>query len=373
MAGNTLISVTGSYTDAADVPAKGTVTFVPVVAEVDTTPDPRQVTQNPVVAPLDEGGKLSATVIASDDPGWRQGPVAYQITEKITGLERIWFAHILGPGPVDLSDLTPVPAPPAVAIVPLPGPTGPAGTPGGPPGPTGPASTVAGPTGPAGTPGGPTGPTGPPGAGGVPIFVNVAARDAALPAASQPEGTMAFVQDSQTLSTVVKFNSGTKFWRNLVGVQPASTVGNLYNYGGVGVVIGNGAHSDSGLQEIVGVGNNAWPKANNSVALGSQASAGTTGAGGATAVGSLCHADAGSSIALGYRAVVDAAATGSVAIGSLVEVTAPNQIVLGKTHDVVIPGTLTVAGVPVVTATEVETLRDELADLRARLEAHLAE
>jgi hypothetical protein len=128
MAGNTLIQVTGTYTDAGDAAASGTVSFTPMAAAVDTTPSSRQVTMQPVIATLDAAGKFAIGLIASDDAGWRtEEPVAYQITEKISGLDRKWWAYLNGPGPIDLTSLTPATTPPPVVVVPVPGPEGPEG------------------------------------------------------------------------------------------------------------------------------------------------------------------------------------------------------------------------------------------------------
>lgn len=166
MAGNTLVQVTATYTDANDQPVTGSVSLSPMLSAVDGTPDPRIVTQQGVVAALTEG-VLQLEVVASDDPGWRtDGPVPYLVRERVGGLTRDWYAHLLGPGPVDLADLVPVVDPPTVGVVPIPGPAGPPGPQGapGPQGEPGADSTVPGPVGPQGPPGatgaqGPAGPT----------------------------------------------------------------------------------------------------------------------------------------------------------------------------------------------------------------------
>jgi hypothetical protein len=78
------------------------------------------------VCVLDDLGAISAEVVASDDPGWPgDAVVPYIMTVALEGhrVSRYQVA-ILQPGPVDLTQLTPVCVGESVAIVPVPGPPG---------------------------------------------------------------------------------------------------------------------------------------------------------------------------------------------------------------------------------------------------------
>ena len=220
MAANELITVTGTWTRADDTPEEGIVHLRPYLVAVDTSPDPRIVTRASVSAVLDDTGAITTAVVASDDDGWQTtGPVPYVVTEHLAGARRSWVAYLLGPGPVDLSTVTPVDeAPLSVAPTPtpgppgadstVPGPPGPPGPPGAPgadsmvPGPPGADSTVPGPPGPPGadsTVPGPEGPPGPPGT----AYLNAAwnfNQNTAVPPAS---GTMRMNATTYAATTVL--------------------------------------------------------------------------------------------------------------------------------------------------------------------------
>lgn len=109
-----MITVTGQYVTAAGIPASGWVAFTP---DVSAAHDDRIVTQSPIVGELDASGAFSITLIASDDPGWALPDgqsMPYVITESVTGLQSGWMAYVNGPGPVDISELSPLTVAPHV-------------------------------------------------------------------------------------------------------------------------------------------------------------------------------------------------------------------------------------------------------------------
>ena len=109
-----LIMVTGGPFLATDgTPLWGRIEFTPMVAGVDDTPDVRIITEATVVAELDEMGRISIEVTASDDAGWRTtGPVPYRIAYRVPGLNTAHTAYLNGPGPVDLADVIVLEDPP---------------------------------------------------------------------------------------------------------------------------------------------------------------------------------------------------------------------------------------------------------------------
>lgn len=158
------VTVTGCYARSDGSPHAGVVTFAPVLSTVMRDSDEAAIVTTSIVeAVLDADGCFTVDLLASDDPGWQvdSGMVAYKVREKLVGVRENGSYRILviGPGPVDITDLQPAPCDDVTAIIPSPGPAGPAG-PEGPEGPIGPE----GPAGPAGDPG-PAGPAGPEGTG----------------------------------------------------------------------------------------------------------------------------------------------------------------------------------------------------------------
>jgi hypothetical protein len=112
-----MVTVTGTYHDAAGNPATGAVALTPDVSAVNAG---HIITQAPVLAVLDSDGSFTAQVVASDDPGWEFADgvrMPYIVTEDVSGLRSGWMAYIDGPGPVDVSDLVPLSAAPSFPTV----------------------------------------------------------------------------------------------------------------------------------------------------------------------------------------------------------------------------------------------------------------
>jgi hypothetical protein len=139
-----LIEVTRRYALPDGKPASGSVSFE-LVVPWDNSDALRLVIPGAVTTQLDDDGKISVLLVASDDPGWRYGvPIPYRVTERLDGRKApIVRTYVIpGPGPVDLSDLTPIDHCDGVPVAyqPVPGPKGDPGLPGpaGPQGPQGP-------------------------------------------------------------------------------------------------------------------------------------------------------------------------------------------------------------------------------------------
>jgi hypothetical protein len=154
-----LVTVTGTFRSADDLPRAGRVTFMPLVPAAHSLA-PAIVTRAFVSAELDEDGQFSLEVVASDDPEWglddatmADGGMPYQVSLRVDGLRDSYACFVPAPGPHDLSDLVALDEAPDVVVK-----AGPAGKdgedgqpgPGGPEGPPGPE----GPEGPQGRAGG---------------------------------------------------------------------------------------------------------------------------------------------------------------------------------------------------------------------------
>jgi hypothetical protein len=124
----TLVTVTGTYEDAAGTAQAGTVTLTPHRA---ASHDTVVVPQRQVVAVLDENGEIELEVLASDSTDWNTDrPVQYWVTERIQGLpERRYLVELPTPGPVDLSAVQPL-LPDTPYATTKPGPQGEQGPPG---------------------------------------------------------------------------------------------------------------------------------------------------------------------------------------------------------------------------------------------------
>jgi len=106
---DTLVSVTGTYVDAAGDPCSGSVSFRPVVP-AGNTDTVRIVYDLYVDAALDANGALSVDLVASDDADWAlDSPLQYFVLENIQGRQqRGYTIQVEGPGPVDLAASQPV-------------------------------------------------------------------------------------------------------------------------------------------------------------------------------------------------------------------------------------------------------------------------
>jgi hypothetical protein len=119
---STLVQVTGTWLNPDDTPASGVVVLELLHPHPNTTP-PRVVATGPVRVELDDMGGVTADVVASDDPGWPGGAIyPYAVTVALDG-HRVarYQVSILAPGPVDLTQLTPVCVGESVTVVPVPG------------------------------------------------------------------------------------------------------------------------------------------------------------------------------------------------------------------------------------------------------------
>lgn len=197
------VRIHGRYLGPDGKPLAGNVTFT--APALLTFPDADVFVAGPVVAPLDEFGRVSITLPATDAPGMNPSGWAYAVRENLTGVVGARAYAMLAPKAVpdvDLADIAPA-DPSTPNFVPVPGPKGDTGATGaqGPKGDPGAPSTVPGPkgdTGPAGTPGakgdkgdkgdvgpvGPQGPKGDPGNGSVNTVNGKAGPDVVLDAAS---------------------------------------------------------------------------------------------------------------------------------------------------------------------------------------------
>lgn len=106
---DTLVTVTGTYVDAAGSPCSGTVAFRPVVPAGNSS-TARIVYDLYVDTTLDANGALSVELVASDDPDWAlDSPLQYYVLENITGRQqRGYMIQVEGPGPVDLAASQPI-------------------------------------------------------------------------------------------------------------------------------------------------------------------------------------------------------------------------------------------------------------------------
>jgi hypothetical protein len=121
----TLVPVTGVWQSPDGTPETGRI-ILELSRPWPNTDPARAVSTGPVVCVLDDLGAISAEVVASDDPGWPNGAVVpYILTVALEG-HRVarYQVALLQPGPVDLTQLTPVCVGESVAIVPVPGPPG---------------------------------------------------------------------------------------------------------------------------------------------------------------------------------------------------------------------------------------------------------
>ncbi|MGW3073537.1 hypothetical protein [Kitasatospora sp. NPDC001132] len=164
------VRVHGRYLGPDGRPLAGTVTFT--APALLTFADSDVFVAGPVVATLDEFGRVATTLPATDAPGMNPTGWSYSVRENLTGVVGSRTYAMLAPKAVlevDLADIAPA-DPTTPTYVPVPGPqgeTGPAGAQG-PKGDPGAASTVPGPKGDKGDTGapGPQGPKGDTGATG---------------------------------------------------------------------------------------------------------------------------------------------------------------------------------------------------------------
>ncbi|MFB7675603.1 hypothetical protein ACFC26_29765 [Kitasatospora purpeofusca] len=192
--------VHGRYLGPDGKPLAGTVTLA--APALLTFADADVFVAGPVVAQLDETGRFSATVPATDSPGMNPTGWAYLVKENLTGVVGTRTYVMLAPKSipdVDLADIAPADptAPNYVGVI---GPAGPKGDIG-PVGPTGPKgdkgadSTVPGPQGGKGDPGS----VGPAGASGGKYFYGTDVPANALGA----DGDFYVRSESQTLASLV--------------------------------------------------------------------------------------------------------------------------------------------------------------------------
>nr|BEK66824.1 hypothetical protein KPHV_40510 [Kitasatospora purpeofusca] len=193
------VRVHGRYLGPDGKPLNGTVTFSPPALLTFSTSD--VFVAGPVVAVLDEFGRFSVTLPATDAPGMVPDGWAYSVRENLTGVVGSRTYAMLAPKAVldvDLADIAPADpaAPNYVGVIGPKGDVGPVGPPGvkGDVGPIG-ATGSQGPKGDTGATGGP-GPAGP--TGGKFYF------GTDVPAGTLgADGDMYIRSESQTLASLV--------------------------------------------------------------------------------------------------------------------------------------------------------------------------
>ncbi|MCP4307697.1 MAG: hypothetical protein GY788_23050, partial [bacterium] len=116
----TVVTVTGTYTNADGDPAKGSVTFYPSALLANSSGD-RMAPTARVKVELDDTGSLSIPLFATDDADTLPIGGTYTIVERISGAdERIWRTAIPNAsGTIDLADLAPVNTPPYISYSPV--------------------------------------------------------------------------------------------------------------------------------------------------------------------------------------------------------------------------------------------------------------
>jgi hypothetical protein len=112
------VTLTGQYGTADIYPGVGYVDIVPAVSQANAK---IVVVQDEVRATLDGDGRFTVDIIASDDPGWVQGPIPYIFREYVDGRVAQWMAYVNAAGPYDISELVPLEESPDF-YVPVPGP-----------------------------------------------------------------------------------------------------------------------------------------------------------------------------------------------------------------------------------------------------------